>query len=100
MDKIMMNGSDSEGVNMSWRHADINPKKNPANADSAKASSTLRSWQTPEIFREKININKAFMQATDNIPVDTGMKRLTKDEADSPLPDEKSNRSAPAARLF
>ena len=45
-------------------------------------------------------MNKAFRQATGAINVDSCMKNLTKDGADSPMPDEKSNRSAPAARLF
>ena len=98
-DKITMNGGGSEGKILQWGHADINAKQNPANADSGITSSALRLSNTP--VQKKIAINMAFVQASDNMMVDSCMRRLAKGEADdSPLPDEKSNRSAPAARLF
>ena len=88
-------GSDSEKGKSMAQVVLPEIKTNPAIAES---DTPREISQTPDIH--KITINKAFMRASDAVMVDSCMRVLEKGESDSPVTEEKSNKSAPAARLF
>lgn len=119
-DRVMFSASNygsEDKKRQLWRLGDIyttnnQTHQNPANdvAESDKIFSGLPAGNS--ISNDKININRAFKQASGamnmgDLPFKKRLAMASKDRAadgdddNSPLPaDEKSNRSAPAARLY